>query len=128
MNLKIITPHKTLLDEPVESVTATTIDGEIGVLSNHIPLVTPLDIGVLKFVQNGQTKKVAVMGGVFSTDGKVTTVLSDAAELSDEIDLARAQHAKERAEARLREKSASVDVKRAELSLAKALVRLKLNK
>jgi F-type H+-transporting ATPase subunit epsilon len=128
MNLKIITPHKTLLDEPVDSVTATTLDGEIGVLPNHIPLVSPLDIGVLKFVQNGQTKKVAVMGGVFSTDGKVTTVLSDAAELSDEIDVARAQHAKERAEARLREKAASVDVKRAELSLAKALVRLKLNR
>jgi F-type H+-transporting ATPase subunit epsilon len=128
MNLKIITPHKTLLDEPVESVTATTIEGEIGVLANHIPLVCPLDIGVLKFVQNGQIKKVAVMGGVFSTDGKVTTVLSDSAELSDEIDVARAQHAKERAEARLREKSASMDVKRAEMSLARAMLRLKLGK
>jgi F-type H+-transporting ATPase subunit epsilon len=128
MNLKIITPHKTLIDEAVDSVTAVTIDGEIGVLPNHIPLVSPLDIGVLKFVQNGQTKKVAVMGGVFSTDGKITTVLSDAAEFSDEIDAARAQHAKERAEARLREKAASVDVRRAELSLAKALVRLKLLK
>lgn len=128
MQLKIVTPNRTVVDEAVDSVTALSTDGEFGVLSNHIPLVTPLEIGVLQYSQNGQTKKVAVMGGIFSTDGKVSTVLSDAAELVDEVDAVRAQHAKERAEARLREKSASVDVKRAELSLHRALVRLKLTK
>lgn len=126
MKLKIVTPTRTVLDDEVEAVYARTSDGEFGVLPHHQPLVAPLEICILHYTQKGQDHRVAVMGGIFSTDGETTTVLSDNAELATEVDAARAHHAKERAEARLREKEASVDVKRAELSLARALVRLKL--
>lgn len=128
MRLKIVTPAKVVFDEEVEAIYAKAVDGEFGVLPRHIPMVTPLEIGVLHYHKNGQKVPVAVMGGLFSTDGEAASILSDAAELTDEIDVTRAQQAKERAEARLREATADLDVKRADLALARSMVRLKVTK
>jgi F-type H+-transporting ATPase subunit epsilon len=125
MRLKIVTPARVVLDEEVEALYAYSVDGEFGVLPKHIPMVTPLSIGVLRFVSKGDARNAAVMGGLFYTDGDSATVLSDNAELASEIDSVRAQHAKERAESRLRERDANVDVKRAEMALARALTRMK---
>jgi F-type H+-transporting ATPase subunit epsilon len=126
MKLKIVTPERTVVEEEVEAVYGNTVDGMVGILKGHVPLVTPLEIGVMSYQQNGQKKPLAIMGGLMSTDGESVTVLSDAAELSTEIDAVRAQHAKDRAEARLRQQAENVDVARAQEALARALVRLRV--
>ncbi len=128
MRLKIVTPERVVLEESdIEAVYAHTIDGDVGILPKHVPLVTPLDISVLRYVKAGQKEPVAVMGGVLRTNGKVISVLTNAAELSGEIDVARAQQAKERAEAELRQETAQTDFTRAKLALMRSLVRLKLS-
>lgn len=126
LKLKIVTPERTVLDEDVDEVYARSVEGEFGVKPKHIPLVAPLQPGVLTYLKNGQRHPAAVMGGVFQTDGHKVTVLTNSAELAGEVDLVRAEEAKKRAESRLKEKNAEVDTKRAEMALGRALVRLKL--
>ncbi len=126
MLLKIVTPERIVVEEEVEAIYCKTTDGEIGILQNHIPLVTPLEIGVLSYVKEGKKHPLAVMGGLLNTDGKRITVLSDVAELGNEIDTARAQEAKARAEAKLKAKKDRSEVTTAQKALARALVRLKL--
>jgi F-type H+-transporting ATPase subunit epsilon len=89
-------------------------------------MVTPLAIDVLRFVKQGQKEQIAIMGGILRTNGKEVSVLADAAELATEIDLVRAQQAKERAEARLRQLNSTVDEGRAKLAMTRALTRIRL--
>lgn len=126
MKLKIVTPERMVVEEEVEAVYGKTIDGMVGILPKHVPLVTPLEIGVMSYVKNGQKQPLAVMGGLLSTDGDSITVLSDAAELSNEIDTVRAQHAKERAEAELHKLHERHDIAIAQQALSRALVRLSI--
>lgn len=126
MLLKIVTPERIVVQEEVEAFYGKSADGMIGILPKHIPLVTPLEVGVMSYVKNGQKYPLAVMGGLLRTDGASVTVLSDAAELSSEIDAVRAKQAKERAEAELRKLTDKRDVAVAQQSLTRALTRLKL--
>ena len=126
MRFKLVTPEKTLVDADVEAVYATTADGEVGILPRHVPLLSALDIGMLRFVRDGQPTPAAVMGGMLHTDGQEVIVLSESAELGDDIDKARAEAAKQRAEQRLASQEASVDSKRARMALHRAITRLKL--
>ncbi len=128
MRLKILTPERTILDEEnVDEVFARSTEGEFGVLPQHLPLVAPLAISLLRYTKNGKKDVAVVMGGMFSTDGQSVTVLTDAGELSSEIDKTRANHAIERATARLREKTSDTDLdsERAQRSLDRAQIRLK---
>ncbi len=126
MKLKIVTPDRLVLDEEVEAVFVQTVDGELGILPKHIPLVTPLAIGLLHYERQSQKHPVAVMGGVLQTDGQQVMVLSQVAEVSSDIDTARALDAQKRAEARLKEMKADVDMERAQASLSRAQVRQKV--
>src|SRR5574344_445454 len=130
MNLKIITHEKTIFDGDVEEIYSRGIDGEFGVLKDHIPYMTPLDLGVTKVVTKDNVSFFTTMGGIFQFKDNEAIILTDVAESGNDIDVARAKSAKERAEARLSELSAEVDSKRAEASLARAMARLKaaLNK
>lgn len=127
MKLKIVTPERVVVDEDgVEAVYGKAADGQIGILPKHVPLVTPMGIGVMHYVKAGQKEPLAVMGGLLRTDGETVVVMSDAAEKSSDIDAARAQSAKQRAEARLHEKKDKVDIQRAQRALARSVVRLSL--
>jgi F-type H+-transporting ATPase subunit epsilon len=126
MRLKIMTPERVLVDDDVEAVYGVAVDGSIGILPHHIPMVTPLAVGLLSYVQSGQKKPLAVMGGMLYTDGQTVTVLSDAAEQSNEINIPRAQQAKERAEAALRQKQDQQEIADARQALSRATVRLKV--
>lgn len=126
MKLKIVTPERIVVEDEVDAVYCKTTDGMVGILPHHVPLVSPLDIGVMSYVKDGKKLPLAVMGGLLNTDGKSVTVLSDAAELSSEIDVVRAQQAKARAEAELHRHNDRVDTAVAQQSLARALVRLSL--
>jgi F-type H+-transporting ATPase subunit epsilon len=125
LTLKVVTPEKEVLAASVEAVSAIGTNGSFGVLTHHQPLVTALEIGLLTYTQGAQKKALAVMGGVFSTDGTTVTVLTPSAELGEQIDVLRAQEAKARAEARLKEKESHIDHQRAQLALNRAIIRLK---
>ena len=125
MKLKIVTPERIVFEGDVEAVFAKAVDGELGVLPKHVPMVTPLDSALLHYKANGETHYAPRMEGILSTDGEVVTVLTDAAELSGNVDFARAEKARERAEQKLREQADDAVMKAA---LARAKVRLKLKK
>ncbi|MBP6942773.1 MAG: ATP synthase F1 subunit epsilon [Candidatus Buchananbacteria bacterium] len=128
LNLKIVTPERTVIDESVEQVTLTTTSGQITILPHHVPLVTVLQPGELIAIRNSQLEQYAVSGGFAKIDGESVTVLADTTEHIDEIDEARAEEAKLRAEKALveRERQDDVDYTRLASQLEKELARLKV--
>lgn len=126
MKFKIVTPERVVYEaDDVQAVYANTIDGEVGILPKHIPMVTPLSVGVLRYVKDNQKVPVAVMGGLLRTNGQDVTILADTAELASEIDVARAEQAKTRAENRLKEQNAELDADRANAALKRSMARIK---
>ena len=126
MHLKLITHDRIVFDEDVNEIYTRGVDGEFGILENHVPIMTALDVGVTKAVQGDKIKLFTTMGGIFQFKDNDTIILTDNAESGSDIDVARAKAAKERAEARLADKSAEIDAKRAEAALARAKARLKV--
>jgi len=124
LNLKIITPQKILLDEEVDSVYSTSSDGEFGVLPGHISYMTPLAIGVTEYTKDNKTEFISTMGGILQVKDNIVTILSDLAELGEQIDVTRANAAKERAETRLRTGVTDVDADRARAALSRAVARI----
>lgn len=125
MHLKIITHERVVFDEEIDELYTKTIDGEIGILKNHVPLMTALDIGITKTVTNGEVKFFTTMGGVLQFRDDEALILTTTAERGDEIDVTRAKDALKRAQAKLAEVQAESDAKRAEAAIARAMARLK---
>ena len=124
MNLKIITHEKIVYDGEIDELVVHTTSGQIGVLKDHIPITTSLEIGVAKAKINEKNKYFAIMGGVFQFKDNNAVILTDVCEDSVDIDVSRAKAAKERAEVRLAEAAAELDTQRAQAALARALARL----
>ena len=124
LKLKIITHEQIVYDSEVDEIVITTTLGQIGVLKDHIPITTSLDIGVTKAKIGDKYKYFATMGGVFQFKDNSATILTDVCEEGGDIDVTRAKAAKERAEARLAEVNAEIDAQRAQAALARALARL----
>ena len=94
LNLEVVTPFRTVLNENVDSVTLPGIEVELGILPEHVPLLTILDTGVMSYVNgSGNTQAIAVHWGYAQVDGNNVRVLAELAETADEIDLPRAQEA-----------------------------------
>ena len=127
LRLEIVTPDRLVLSEEVDYVGAPGYDGEFGILPNHIPFLAALQIGPLHYNANGQTFYVFISGGFAEVSENKVTILAEAAERAEDIDLSRARQAKERAESRMSMEMDSVDYARAQAALARALHRLKLN-
>ncbi|MGD9680238.1 MAG: ATP synthase F1 subunit epsilon [Candidatus Obscuribacterales bacterium] len=124
--LKVITPERIVLDTPAQSITATARDGQLTVLPRHEPLVTALGVDVLTYKdKEGVEHSAAIIGGILEVGENTVTVLSDTAELGIEIDEARANQAKARAEAEKIQKTDKLDTQLAELALTRAIARLK---
>lgn len=126
MHLKLITHDRIVFDEDVNEIYTRGVDGEFGILENHVPIMTALEVGVTKAVQGDKIKLFTTMGGIFQFKDNDAIILTDNAESGSDIDVARAKAAKERAEARLADKSTEIDAKRAEAALARAKARLKV--
>mgnify|MGYP002624538957 CR=1 FL=1 len=126
MHLKLITHDRIVFDEDVDEIYTRGVDGDFGILKNHIPIMSALDVGITKVVQNGKTRLFTTMGGIFQFKDNEAIILTDLAEDGNDIDIARAKAAKERAEARLADSKAEIDAKRAESALARAKARLKV--
>ena len=130
MLLKIITHERIVFEGEVDELLLQTKTGQMGILKDHIPLTTVLDVGVTKAKQGDRYRYFATMGGVFQFKDNVATILTDVCEDGCDIDVTRANDAKSRAEARLADTSVKVDSQRAQAALARSLARLKaaLNK
>lgn len=125
LHLKVITHEKIVFDKDVDAIYSTGEKGEFGILPGHIPFMTALKIGVTRAIIDGTTIYIAIMGGAFQVKDNEAIILCEVAELDDDIDVARAKEAKERAEARLGVADIELDRRRAEIALAKAMARLK---
>ena len=123
--LEVITPERVVVDEEIEGVIIPSTDGLLGILRNHAPFIGSLDIGVIKYVREGQHHYVACNMGVFEMSGNVLRILPDTAERGERIDVDRAKQAEQRAQKRLQQKRQEIDALRAELALKRALARLK---
>lgn len=128
LHLKITTHDKVVFDEDVDEIYSKGTQGEFGILPGHIPFMTALDIGITKIVTNGTVKKFTTMGGIFQLADNEATILTQASESADEIDVQRAEEAKKRAQERLENETDNLDIQRAQMALAKSFARLKVTK
>ncbi|HWR29420.1 MAG TPA: F0F1 ATP synthase subunit epsilon [Negativicutes bacterium] len=126
MTLDILTPERSVCSVEADIVVARALDGEIGILSNHAPLIAALDIAPLRYRKDGEEHAIAINGGFLEVKDNQISILTPTAETEKEIDFRRAEAAKVRAEQRLAAPSPEIDVRRAELALRRAMMRLKL--
>ncbi|MTH54012.1 F0F1 ATP synthase subunit epsilon [Bacillus mangrovi] len=124
VQVNVVTPDGPVYDAEVEMVSVKAQSGELGILPGHIPMVAPLKIGAVRLKKGGSTELVAVSGGFIEVRPDNVTILAQSAEASEDIDVERAQAAKERAERRLNKAEGDVDAIRAELALKKAINRI----
>ena len=124
--LEIVTPERKVYSEDVRFVIVPGAEGEMGFLPDHAPLVSTLNIGVVRVSKEGEKPlRIAVAGGFVEVKNSRVTILTRAAEREEQIDRARAEAARERAQSRLAAKTPDIDVARAEAALKRALNRLK---
>ncbi len=126
VRLDIVTAERLVYSEEVDIVVAPGVEGQLGILPHHTPLMTTLQAGEMIIRKSGEEFSLAISGGFLEVRPDRIIVLADAAERDDEIDIARAEEAKRRAEARLSHPAAGVDVTRAEAALRRSLARLKV--
>ena len=126
IRLDIVTAEQVVFSDDVDVVVAPGVDGELGVLPQHAPLMTMLAPGELLLRKGGEETVMAITGGYIEVRPDHIIVLADAAERADEIDMARAEEAKKRAEERLGHVEGGLDAARAEAALRRSMVRLKV--
>lgn len=124
--LEIVTPEKLVVKEVAEEVQIPGRTGYLGILPGHAPLITELAVGAITYRARGESKTLSVAWGFAEVLQDKVTILAETAEHPEEIDVARAQKAKERAEQRLKSNDPEVDYDRAEDALQRAETRLKV--
>jgi F-type H+-transporting ATPase subunit epsilon len=128
LKLEIITPEKKVYSEDVEMVTLPGIEGEMGIYPNHVPLMTQLVAGEVSVRKDGQPYYLAVGDGFVEIKGDRVSILTDMAVGDEDIDEAKAEEARKRAEARLADKLEDEEVAAINASLAHSLAQLKVKR
>ena len=126
--LEIVTPAKLMVKDVAEEAQIPGLSGYLGILPGHAPLITELAVGVITYKASGTTHTLSVAWGFAEVLPDKVTILAEAAERPQEIDVARAQEAKNRAEALLKSNDPMVDYARAEDALQRAETRLSVAK
>ena len=126
-HLEIIATDRIFFSGEVEHLVITAIDGLIGILAGHEPLVTSLPTGELKYLVDGEWKYAAISEGFIQVMPDSSIILADTCELPEEIDIKRAQEARERAEERLRQKQSVKEYYETQAALNRAMNRLKIS-
>jgi F-type H+-transporting ATPase subunit epsilon len=126
LQLQIVSADRSLVNETVDEVVIPGFDGYFGVLPGHTPLLAVLQVGELWYRQGQEKHYVSIAFGFAEVLPDRVTILAQIAEKADEIDLARAEAAKKRAEERLARPTVDLDAERARISLLKALLRLQV--
>ena len=127
LTLEIVTPERSLVHEQVDEVQLPGAEGYFGVLPGHAPLLATLQVGELWYRTGAERHFLAIAFGFVEVLPERVTVLAQIAERSQEIDVARAEAARKRAEERLaRTQQADVDFERARIALVKSLIRIQV--
>lgn len=133
MTVNIVTPNGLVYQHHARFVLARTVDGELGVLPHHSPLITPLAIDEVKIKRvddENHVDYIAVNGGILEIRDNVVSIVADSAERERDIDLSRAERAKQRAERRIEEAKAQKDndqLNRAMVALHRAVNRINVS-
>jgi len=126
IKLDVVTAERLVYSDEVDIVVAPGIEGELAILPHHAPLMTMLQPGELRTRKGVDEQSLVITGGFLEVRPDRVTILADAAERAEEIDIARAEAAKKRAEERLTKRTTEVDLARAEAALQRSLARLKV--
>ena len=127
IQLEVVTPERQVLGEAVDMVTVPGLNGEMGILPGHTPMISQLKTGVLSYVQDNRTSQLHVSGGFVEVRDDRVSVLAEVAERPEEIDAAGARATRERVEKQLSGWSGSEDdLELAKTELARSEVRLQL--
>ena len=126
-HLEIIATDRVFFSGEVEHLVITAIDGLLGIMAGHEPLVTGLPTGELKYLVDGEWKYAAISEGFIQVMPDSSIILAETCELPEEIDIKRAQEARERAEERLRQKQSIKEYYETQAALNRAMNRLKIS-
>ena len=126
MRLEIVTAEREVYSDDVEAVNAPGSEGDLGILPHHAPLMTSLQPGELMIRKEGRDEYMVVSGGFLEVMGNRVTILADACERSDEIDEQRAQEAMQRAQERIANRTADLDLEQAAMAFRRAETRLRI--
>jgi F-type H+-transporting ATPase subunit epsilon len=126
IRLDIVTAERVVFSDDVDMIVAPGVEGELGILPHHTPLMTMLQPGELRVKKGGEEQFMVIAGGFLEVRPDRVIVLADAAERAEEIDLARAEAAKERAQKQLKERGVGADLALAEAALRRALARIRV--
>lgn len=124
IKLKIVTQNKIVYEGVVNAFYTDTMDGRIGILPNHIPITSVLEIGVTKVIEEKEPVYITTMGGIMHFKDNEAVILTDIAELGQDIDEVRAKEAYERAKAKLESHQDKMGVLKAQIALKKAIARI----
>lgn len=122
--IRIITPDRVFYEGKAEMVEFNTVEGEVGIYKNHIPMTMIIKPGILCITDGEEEKIAALHAGFVEVLPETITILAEIIEWPDEINVERAEAAKERAEKRLREKGPGTDMARAEAALQRSIARI----
>jgi F-type H+-transporting ATPase subunit epsilon len=128
LRLEIITAVATVFSEDVEMVTLPAVEGEMGILPQHVPLMTQMVPGEMVVRQNGQDRFLAVGEGLVEITGDHVAILTDLAITAENIDEAMAEEARQRAQARLKEKLSAEEVANVNAALARSLAQIRVKR
>lgn len=127
LSVEVVTGERIVYQEDdVDMVIAPGADGTLGILPRHAPLVSLLALGEMRVKKDGREDSLVVFGGFLEVAHDRVRILADSAERAEEIDVARAQQARDRAEARITQRQSEVDAMRAELALKRSIVRMRV--
>lgn len=127
-HLNIVTPDREFFTDDISKLIVRTIDGDLEVLKNRAPIVSPLKIGRVKIYKDDMMREAAVVDGYISAENNYVTIITKAAEWADEIDVRRAMEAKSRAEEELKQRDEGIDIVKAEQALKRAMNRIEVSK
>lgn len=124
LNLEIVTPEKVVFKDEVDEVTCPTVNGEISILPNHVGLVTQIAPGELVIRKAGNNSYLAITGGFLEVSNNKVAILADYAVREEDIEIAKAEEAKKRAEKLMEEKLSEKDFALAESELRRSILQL----
>nr|YP_010228218.1 AtpE [Atrichum angustatum]QZJ47294.1 AtpE [Atrichum angustatum] len=124
LNLRVMAPNRIVWNSEVQEVILSTNSGRIGILPNHAPLLTALDIGIIKIRLNGQWSIMALMGGFAMIDNNQMTILVNEVEKANEINFQKAQEIFQIAQDKLAQAEGKKQIIEANLTLKRAKARL----
>jgi F-type H+-transporting ATPase subunit epsilon len=128
LRLEIVTPHATVYSEDVDMVTLPGVEGQLGILPEHVPLMTQMVPGEMIVRKNGEDRLLAVGVGFVEIMGDHVAILTDLAIAAENIDEAKAEEARQRAAARLRERLSAEEVASVNAALAQSLAQLRVKR